>query len=601
MDDTLFTIAAIGLIGIACQWLGWWVKLPAILFLLLAGILIGPVLGWVDPDRMFGELLFPFVSLAVAVILFEGSLTLKLRDIRGLERVVRRMVSGGLLITWAVIALAARWGVGFDWPIALLFGALVVVTGPTVIVPMLRTVRPNARIAEVLRWEGILIDPIGALLAVLVFDFIVASRSGYAMTHILTTFFGIILIGVASGAVAGQLLGMLLRSHWVPEYLRSVTTLVIVCSVFAVANRLQAESGLLAVTVFGIWLANMRAVPLDDVLDFKESLSVLLISVLFILLAARLRPTDLEALGAGAVVVFVAIQFVARPLKVLAATAGSTLRWRERALLAWIAPRGIIAAAISALFAPRLAEMGFEQAPLLVPLTFSVIIGTVVLQSATAGLLARLLGVAEPEPKGVFIVGANPVARAIGKALHDAGLRVLLADGYWESVSAARELGLRAYYGNPVSGLADRQLDLVGIGRLLALSPQHEMNALAVLRYRPEFGRGAAHRLASPQERDAGVRLRGRGAAEPLLFGEPVTFAELSSVLGRGGEIRETTLGEGSSWENFLESHPGAIPLFALDERERLQLFQTGSRLTPKNGWRVYALHPLRYEGAKAG
>ena len=599
MDDTLFTIAAIGLIGIACQWLGWWVKLPAILFLLLAGILIGPVLGWVDPDRMFGELLFPFVSLAVAVILFEGSLTLKLRDIRGLERVVRRMVSGGLLITWAVITLAARWGVGFDWPIALLFGALVVVTGPTVIVPMLRTVRPNARIAEVLRWEGILIDPIGALLAVLVFDFIVASRGGYAMAHILTTFFGIILIGIASGAVAGQFLGMLLRSHWVPEYLRSVTTLVIVCSVFAAANRLQAESGLLAVTVLGIWLANMRAVPLDDVLDFKESLSVLLISVLFILLAARLRPTDLEALGAGAVVVFVAIQFVARPLKVLAATAGSTLRWRERALLAWIAPRGIIAAAISALFAPRLAELGFEQAPLLVPLTFSVIIGTVVLQSATAGLLARLLGVAEPEPKGVFIVGANPVARAIGKALHDAGLRVLLADGYWESVSAARELGLRAYYGNPVSGLADRQLDLVGIGRLLALSPQHEMNALAVLRYRPEFGRGAVHRLASPQERDAGGRARGRGTPEPLLFGEPVTFAELSSVLGRGGEIRATALGEETSWEKFLEQQPGAIPLFALDDRERLQFFQTGSRFTPKSGWQVYALHPQRDESAK--
>ena len=599
MQDTLFVVASIGLIGIACQWLGWWVKLPAILFLLLAGILIGPVLGWVDPDRMFGNLLFPFVSLGVAVILFEGSLTLKFRDIRGLERVVRRLVSVGLLVTWAVIALAAHWAVGFEWPIALLFGAVVVVTGPTVIVPMLRTVRPNARIAEVLRWEGILIDPIGALLAVLVFDFIVASSGGMAIAHTLTAFFAIILIGTASGALAGQLLGMMLRSHWVPEFLRSVTTLVVVCGVFAGANALHNESGLLAVTVLGVWLANMRGVPLDDVLDFKESLSVLLISVLFILLAARLRFYELQALGAGAVVVFVVIQFVARPLKVLAATAGSTLRWNERALLAWIAPRGIIAAAISALFAPRLAELGFAQAHLLVPLTFSVIIGTVVLQSATAGALARLLGVAEPEAKGIFIVGANPVARAIGKALHDAGLRVLLADGYWESISAARELGLRAYFGNPVSGLADRQLDLVGFGRLLALSPQHEMNALAVLRYRPEFGRGAVHRLASQQEKEAGPRFTARGVPEPVLFGEPVTYAELSGALGRGGEIRATTIDDELSWEKFVAQQPRAIPLFLIDDREQLQFFQVGAKLAPKKGWRVHALHPLEDQGAK--
>jgi NhaP-type Na+/H+ or K+/H+ antiporter len=600
MHDTLFALASIGLIGIACQWLGWWVKLPAILFLLLAGILIGPVLDWIDPDSMFGSLLFPFVSLGVAVILFEGSLTLKFRDIRGLERVVRRMVSVGLLITWTIITLAARWAMGFEWPIALLFGALVVVTGPTVIVPMLRTVRPNARIAEVLRWEGILIDPIGALLAVLVFDFIVASGGGQAIAHTLVTFLGIVLIGTVSGAAAGQFLGVLLRSHWVPEFLRSVTTLVVVCGVFAATNWLQAESGLLAVTVLGVWLANMRGVPLDDVLDFKESLSVLLISVLFILLAARLQPADLQALGMGAVLVFVAIQFIARPLKVLAATAGSSLRWRERALLAWIAPRGIIAAAISALFAPRLAELGFAQAHLLVPLTFSVIIGTVVLQSATARALARLLGVAEPEAKGVFIVGANAVARAIAKALHDAGLRVLLADGYWESVSATRELGLRAYYGNPVSGLADRQLDLVGFGSLLALSPQHEMNALAVLRYRPEFGRGAVHRLASAQEKEAGAKIRTRAAPEPVLFGEPVTYADLASALGRGGKIRATAISEDLGWEAFLEQHSGAIPLFAIDERDRLEFFRCGVKLVPKSGWKVYALHPAEDASAKA-
>ena len=230
MQHTVFQIAAVVLLGIACQWVAWWTKLPAILFLLLTGLVIGPGIGWLDPDAVFGPVLLPIVSLAVAVILFEGALTLRFADIRGLERVVRRMVSSGLLVTWLVLALAARYLVGFGWEVALLFGALVVVTGPTVIVPMLRTVRPTARIAELLRWEGIVIDPIGALLAVLVFEFIVASGEGQALLHTLTTFAKMLGTGVLLGAFAGWLLGLMLRGHWVPDYLRNVTTLAVVLS-----------------------------------------------------------------------------------------------------------------------------------------------------------------------------------------------------------------------------------------------------------------------------------------------------------------------------------------------------------------------------------
>jgi NhaP-type Na+/H+ or K+/H+ antiporter len=237
LNQTVVALAAIGIAGIACQWLAWRVQLLAILFLLLAGILAGPQFGWLDPDALFGDLLFPIVSLAVAVILFEGSLTLRLEDIRGLETVVRRLVSTGLLTTWAITAVATWALMGFGWELALLFGAVVVVTGPTVIVPMLRTVRPNARIAEVLRWEGIVIDPIGALLAVLVYEFLVARGDGNALGHTLATFGLILGAGLAAGVAAGQALGWLLRGHWLPDYLRSVTTLVVVCAVFAVDDR----------------------------------------------------------------------------------------------------------------------------------------------------------------------------------------------------------------------------------------------------------------------------------------------------------------------------------------------------------------------------
>jgi CPA1 family monovalent cation:H+ antiporter len=591
LEQTIAALAGIALCGIACQWLAWRVQLPAILFLLLAGILAGPQLGWLDPDALFGDLLFPMVSLAVAVILFEGSLTLRLEDIRGLEKVVRRLVTSGLLTTWVIVALATRAFVDFSWELSFLFGALVVVTGPTVIVPMLRTVRPNARVADVLRWEGIVIDPIGALLAVLVYDFLVARGEGSAFGHTLTTFGLMVGSGLAIGGLAGYALGWLLRTHLLPDYLRSVASLAAVCAAFAASNLLQPESGLLAVTVMGMWMANMKQVPLEDVLGFKESLSLLLISVLFIVLAARLRFDQLPLLGVGAVGVFLVVQFVARPLKVAVATAGSSLTWRERALLAWIAPRGIIAAAVSALFAPRLEQMGFDKADLLVPLTFVIIIGTVVLQSATARALARVLRVAEPAPKGMLIIGANPVARALGKALNDAGFRVLLVDNYWEYVSAARRAGLHVFYGSAVSDEADRRLDLVGIGQMLALSPQTDLNRLAILRYRPEFGRAGVYRLSAAPA-PAGATGEHKRSEDRILFGDDQTYAKLAGMLNKGAEIEATKLTAEFDWEAFGKTHPAAVPLFAADERGRLSFALAGEKFEPGAGWTVHALHP---------
>jgi len=592
-DHALIALAAIGLIALVCQYLAWWVKLPAILFLLLAGIVVGPVIGWIDPTALFGGLLLPMISLSVAVILFEGSLTLKLDEIRGLEQVVRNLVSVGIAVTWGVTAAATHWLLAFPWPLALLFGAVTVVTGPTVIVPMLRTVRPTARLANILRWEGIVIDPVGALLAVLVFEFIASGQGGGAFSHTLAAFGKIIAAGVASGAIAGYALGEMLRRFWLPEYLHNVATLTLVFGVFAAANTLQPEAGLLAVTVMGILLANMKNVAVDRILDFKESLSLLLISGLFILLAAGIQPTQIQSLGWGALGVFAAIQFVARPLKVLVSTWGSALSWRERALLAWIAPRGIVAAATAALFSLRLQEAGNAQADLLVPLTFLVIIATVALQSATARWLARLLKVAEPEPRGFLIIGANPLARAVAHALQQHDYHALLADAYWENIRAARMEGLATFYGNPVSEHADRHLDLVGIGRMLALAPQGELNALASLRYRAEFGPGAVYTLQTAAEAETEKRrISSRHRGRPL-FSTDATFSKLASLLSQGGKIRATHLTETFDFHAYQEKlgHK-AIPLMALDAKERLRLFVADGELTPGAEWTVISLVP---------
>ena len=593
MNETIvITLAGIGLTALVCQWLAWRVKLPAILFLLVAGIVAGPVSRWLNPEILFGGLLFPIVSLSVAVILFEGSLTLKFTEIRGLERVVRRLVTSGLLVTWLVTTMITHWALKFPWELSLLFGAVAVVTGPTVIIPMLRTVRPTAKLASILRWEGIVIDPIGALLAVLVFEFIISGSNASGLVHTLLTFGQTLAAGTAIGIASGYFFGVSLRRHWLPEYLHNVAALTLVFAAYAAADAIQAESGLLAVSVMGVWLANMPKVPIEDILDFKESLSILLISGLFIILAARIDIGQVHELGWGAVWIFLGIQFIARPLKVLSATWDSTLSWRERALLSWIAPRGIVAAAVAALFALRLEEQGYAQAHLLVPLTFIVIIGTVVLQSASARALAVLLGVGEPEPRGFLIIGANRLARSIAQVLDKQGFNTLLTDPNWDYVRAARMEGLKAYYGQPVSEHADRHLDLVGLGRMLALSPQRELNTLAALRYRSEFGAANIYTLLPTSEGKGSATARnGTPKIGHVAFGRDVDYETLTSLLGAGADIRATALTENFTSDDYYRKYfSRSIPLFALNPAGRILLFTAETDLKLAAGWTVISL-----------
>ncbi|MHA6163934.1 cation:proton antiporter [Pseudomonas sichuanensis] len=591
-QQILLSFGGIGAAALACQWLAWRLKLPAILFLLLSGILAGPVLGWLQPQALFGPLLMPLVSLAVALILFEGSLTLYVSQWREIGSVVHRLVTVGALSTWLVIAVATHWLLGFDWPLAILFGTLTLVTGPTVIVPMLRVVRPKATIANILRWEGIVIDPIGALLAVVVYSFIIARGDSDGLTQSLGTFAGVIFCGGALGAAGGWLLGQIMRAQWLPEYLHNLASLAAVLGIFIAANQIVHESGLLAVTVMGMWLANMPGVDVRQILHFKENLSVLLISGLFILLAARLDLHAMLGLGPAVLALLLVIQLLARPLNVFISTLGSTLNWRERALLAWIAPRGIVAAAVSAIFAIRLHEAGHEGALLLVPLTFAVIIGTVVLQSATARPLARLLKVAEPAPSGFLMVGANPPARTIAKALQQLGCRVLLTDSSWENIRAARMDNLPTYFGNPASQHADAHLDLVGLGHLLGLSPAGEINALACARFRHDFGHGRLFVLASGLEKQRSDKHRAseEHRGQPL-GSRAMTYNQLAKLLNQGAELYSTTLTEAFTWDAYQQLHgERATLMFARDNHGWVHVATPEHPLQPQPGWTLVAL-----------
>jgi len=581
-------LAGMLMIGFLAQWLAWRVKLPAILFLLLAGILLGPVTGLLDPDKLLGNLLFPVVSLAVALILFEGSLTLRFKELPGIGRAVRGLVSYGAVAALLLLALAAHLVAGLSWSIALLFGALACVTGPTVIAPMLRTVRPNARVSNTLRWEGIVIDPLGALFAVLIYEAIVTRQQG----HTIGIFLATIGCGVLIGTFAAGFLAVLLRRQMIPEYLQNFAVLATVLLAFALSNVITHESGLLAVTIMGIALGNARGVHIDDILDFKENLTTVLVSVLFVLLAARLHwPLPPGMLGAGIALLVIA-QVLVRPVTVWLASLGSGLNWRERALIGWIAPRGIVAASVSALFALRLSALGVPGGEALVPLVFTLIIGTVVLQSATARPLALWLKVAEPDPHGVLIFGSDNVARTIGTALSEAGFHVVLADDDWNQIRKARMDGLTTFYGNPASTHAERNLDLTGIGRLLAMSAHRERNSLACVHYRQEFGRQKIYRLRnlSPQENTDRAALPGSLLAPPL-FDEQMTHSRFAEMLEQGWRVKSTRLSATFDWPHFIEQYGShTLLMFAVDEKGSLLVASTKRELEPKAGWTVIAL-----------
>ena len=590
LSNPMALLVMVGIVSIACQYLAFMLKLPAILPLLLAGLVLGPVTGVLDPDALFGDLLFPLVSLAVAIILFEGALTLKLSDLAGHGTMVRNLCTLGALVTWLIATPAAYYVLGMPMQMAALFGAIVTVTGPTVIVPMLRSVRPNTRISNILRWEGIVIDPIGALLAVLVYEYIVASQD--AVEHALLIFLKVVAIGFGLGSLMGYFLGSLLRNNWVPHYLRNTAVLTLMLGAYAASDLLSHESGLLTVTVMGIWMANMKGLDVDDILEFKETLSVLLISALFILLAARLEFATLAQLGWGALVVLAAIMFIARPLSVFLSSPGSGLNWRELAMLSWIAPRGIVAAAVSALFALKLDELGLAKSELLVPMVFLVIIATVVLQSLTSKPIAKLLGVRAPYPNGYLLFGGGKFARMLAKDLMEKEIPIIIADTNWDAIREARMEGIPTYYGNPISEHASLTMDVSKVGKVLVLSPYKQLNPLVTYHFEHLLGKGSVLGLShGVQEGRASHQVSEEYAKKLELFSEGATYSRLASLVAKGATIRTTRLTEEFTIEDYKETYGNrATRLYAIDPQGRVHINTVSHEFALKEDWQIASL-----------
>ncbi|MCB1746542.1 MAG: sodium:proton antiporter [Gammaproteobacteria bacterium] len=537
-------VALILFAGTAAQWLAWRFRIPAIVLLTATGFLLGPLTGQVRPQIEFGSLLEPFVQLAVAVILFEGGLNLHFHELVRAGGGVRRLVTLGLVFSF-VLGTASAHLIGLlSLPVASVFGAIIVVTGPTVILPLLRQARLRARPASLLKWEGIVNDPLGAVLAVVVFEFLVTHGEDHGGLALVGTVLGTLGAAAALGWFAGGALGTCYRRGWFPEYLKGPAMLAMVLVTYALGNALLDEAGLLTVTALGLALGNANLPSIEELRRFKENISIVLVSGLFIVLTANLDLGLVRELDWHGAFLIALVVLVVRPVAVFLATLGTDLTWQERLLVGWIAPRGIVAAAVAGAFTTRMLEAGYPDAAKLLPLVFVLIVTTVVLHGFSLPWVARRLGQASPRADGLVIVGASPWAINLAERLRDLEIPVLVVDASWHRLRPARLAGVPIHFGQVVSESADAHLDLSAMGYVLAATDNDAYNALVCTRFSAEFNRSAVFQLPLPaadadERKGLAMSLRGQH-----VFADDALYEVLLQRYFEGWRFQKTRLTE---------------------------------------------------------
>lgn len=594
-------------LGIASQWIAWRLRFPAIIVLLVAGFVLGQVVGSETAAIIPEDLLFPAVSLAVAVILFEGGLSLRLRDLNQTRHAVLRLCTLGVFFCWIPMTFAAKL-VFESWEVSALVGALFVVTGPTVITPLLRHIRPKSRVGSVAKWEGIVNDPIGAILAVLVFESAIHHGSEAIVMGMITGVLKTGLITLAIGGLTAWLIVKLLKRHWIPDYLENPVLLGLVLLSFTASNLLQKESGLATVTLLGILLANQKTVRIHHVVEFKENLVVLLISVLFIVLGARLGIDDLKNLGWEAIVFLAMMIFLIRPFSTIASTVGTSMSWSEKLFISGLAPRGIVAAAVASVFALEIGQLTETASPeilrdaeKLTPVTFLVIFGTVTVYGLGTPVLARRLNISDPNPQGILFAGADRFVRDLALAVQKEGFAVLLVDTNYENISAARMSGLPTQTASIISEYATNELDLGGIGKLFAMTANDEVNSLAVRQFAELFGRANLFQVTPRSTEEQKLResvsdkLTGRN-----LFAKGLTYPKLSERYARGSQLKKTHLTDEFPYEEFQKLYgESALVLLVIDEQKKSIKTRTADEeFTPKTGQTLISIVAVPKEGS---
>ncbi|WP_431166461.1 cation:proton antiporter [Tenacibaculum halocynthiae] len=596
----MIELAGIIILGILAQWVAWKFKIPAILPLILIGLIVGPIAAqffnedgskWIEPvwngeKGLFpGDGLYYFVSLAISIILFEGGLTLRRGEIKNIGPVISKLITLGSAITFFGAGITAHYIFNLNWKLSFLFSGLIIVTGPTVITPILRNIPLKKDVSAVLKWEGILIDPIGALVAVLVFEFIsVGGGAGFTLTALLE-FLKILLFGTTFGFTFAHALIFIIDKKWVPHYLLNVVSLSTVLLVFVESELFAHESGLLAVVVMGMVLGNSKLKDLKEILYFKESLSVLLISILFILLAANMDYKELMLLYEWkTLLLFALIVFIIRPLAVFLSTHKSNLKTNEKLFISWVGPRGIVAAGIASLFGSKLMKQGVDGAEYITPLVFMVVLGTVLLNATTARMFAKLVGVFLKRSNAIMIIGASEVARLIAKYLQENDRRVVIIDSNRDNIEKANNEGLESYEINVYDNELTDNIELNDVGYMIAMTGSDSINEYAMSNFSSIFGEQGSYRLANSKE----VNTKEYEDEEKLFTKEDDYFSLLEAIR-EYPEVHETLIKSNEEYKTVLgkiNEELKSIPILVKNKsKEILLISEFEKKITSMENW----------------
>lgn len=604
MTSETLVIAAVGALGIGAQWIAWRTGWPAIVLMLAAGFIAGPVTGLIDPEATFGDLLDPMISVGVALILFEGGLSLDLRELRHSGKAVMRLATVGVLVGWALGTLAGFYIAGLVWPVAVLFGGILIVTGPTVVIPLLRQANIQPRPNSILKWEGIVNDPTGALCAVIAYEYFRFVQENPAATP-LDVVPPLIIAAILAGLVgyaAARLIAYLFPRGAIPEYLKVPVLFTTVIGVFVLTNQIEHEAGLVAVTVMGITLANRDVSSIRSIHPFKENVAVLLVSGIFILLSSSLKWEELTYLQSSIRpwLFLLALLFVVRPLTVLISLLGTDVPWKERLFVAWIAPRGIVLVAISGLFALRLDDLGVEGGQILIGLSFAVVVVTVIAHGFSVNIVARLLGVKGTSRPGLLIVGSTPWTIELAKQMEAIKTPVMIVDSSWQRLGAARREGLPFYHGEILNEATEHNLDLSPFQVLVAATDNEAYNALVCNEFAHEIGRDSVYQLGENSEGDNRHALpesiRGRS-----LFTQGSGVTDVDERQRKGWAFKKTRLSDAFDFEDAQEKLPdSATMLLLVRESGTLRFFTHAAAPEPRAGDTIISFVPPKTQEEQA-
>lgn len=575
MSESYYQLSTILIAGLLSAWVARLLNIPNILLMLITGFILGPVTGVLNPDELFGDLLLPIVSLSVAVILFEGGLSLDLRKVKKIGPTVVLLVICGVIFGVSLGTGFMYYWLEFSLPASLLLSSILIITGPTVIIPILQQLHVKEPVRSILKWESILIDPVGAISAFLIFEALFKSTHSATETISVGLVLGLT-IGCVIGFLGAFILHQSLKRFLIPDVLHNPVVLLFVILAYSLSNGLQSDSGLVAVTVMGIALANQKSLPVKHIVEFKESLRVILIAFLFITLAASVDLHKILNDWDEALWISLFLLLIVRPIVVGIGTIGAGLSWKEKLLMTVISPKGIVSAAVASLFSLELTKMGFDAGDWLGPLVFGVIAITVCISALAAFILAPRLGLASTFESGVLIIGANAFARELGQALASIGLRPFYIDTDFWKVSEAKQLEGNVYLGSFMAFEEEHPETLAKTGTVLALTENDGINSLAVNHFSRYFDRERLYQF-QPEKEEIPEHLTGRG-----LFTKDINHSSMRQLIEEGAKIRSTQLSKQFTFKDWKEKNPRAIPLFRLPENAPIENIQDPEKMNDK-------------------